>query len=110
MTSPTLLLIRFHYSCSEEELADRSRKAAAPISHVPGLLWKIWIHDPDRTLAGGIYCFEHDQAAEAYLGGPIVGGLRRMPDVSDFSAERLWTRPELGRLTRSPVPGPTNEP
>lgn len=101
--TPTLLILRFRYSCTEEDLLERSRRAAGPIADVPGLLWKIWLHDVERHRAGGVYCFEDAAAASSYLDGPIVENLRRLPDLSNFESELFDTRQDLGASTRAPI-------
>lgn len=39
---------------------------ATDISQQPGLIWKVWIEDPQRQVAGGVYLFTDTASAEAY--------------------------------------------
>lgn len=40
---------------------------ARDIAAEPGLVWKIWTENAETGRAGGIYVFESDEAARAYL-------------------------------------------
>lgn len=46
-----------------EALADLARS----INDEPGFLWKIWTEDEAAGAAGGIYLFDDDASARAYL-------------------------------------------
>jgi len=46
-----------------EALAD----LAASINQEPGLIWKIWTESEKDQLGGGIYLFEDETSANAYL-------------------------------------------
>ncbi|WP_113913164.1 monooxygenase [Roseovarius dicentrarchi] len=40
---------------------------ARSINDEPGMIWKIWTEDKETGKAGGIYLFESEDAAKAYL-------------------------------------------
>ena len=40
---------------------------AVSIAGEPGLIWKIWTEQPDSNQAGGIYLFQDQASAQAYL-------------------------------------------
>lgn len=40
---------------------------AASINTEPGFLWKVWIENPAEGTSGGIYLFDTEQNARAYL-------------------------------------------
>lgn len=81
MSPKVSLQIQFDLRSPAEyrEIADH---VAGAIAGVPGLLWKIWILDEERSRGGGVYLFEDRAAAMAYLEGPIVARLRGNPAVS----------------------------
>jgi hypothetical protein len=53
--------------------------------------------------AGGIYLFESESAAQAYLGGPIVAALKASPGVNNISAKLFDVMEEHTGITRGPV-------
>ena len=40
---------------------------AAVIDQAPGLRWKIWTENEREGVAGGIYCFDDEASARAYM-------------------------------------------
>jgi hypothetical protein len=55
------------------------------------------------VLAGGIYLFESEGAAQSYLDGPIVGALKTSPAVSNISAKLFDVLESHTAMTRGPV-------
>src|SRR5689334_9168608 len=64
---------------------------------IEGLEWKLWLADPVRQRAGGIYLFSDRRAAEAYVNGPIVAALRAMPQVRGVDVVTSGVAEELSR-------------
>ena len=52
-----------------DEMAEAFGDLAGIIGRSPGLRWKIWTENPEEGLGGGIYLFEDDASALAYIGG-----------------------------------------
>lgn len=50
-----------------DEMASAFSGLAEVIAQTPGLRWKIWTENPDEGLSGGIYLFDDDASAQAYL-------------------------------------------
>ena len=101
-----IVQINFKYDISEEELAVRSGPEQAQVfATLPGLLWKVWLRDPQRRESGGIYLFESREAAEAYVAGPIVAWIKGNPDFGDVSVKVFDVREEQSRITRAPLAG-----
>ena len=40
---------------------------AGVIGQTPGLQWKIWTENEGEGMSGGIYCFDDEAAARAYM-------------------------------------------
>lgn len=40
---------------------------ATDIAGQDGLIWKAWTEDPQRQVAGGVYLFEDETSAQAYV-------------------------------------------
>lgn len=50
-----------------DEMASAMAELAESIAQEPGFLWKIWTENRDTWEAGGIYLFEDESSAKAYL-------------------------------------------
>jgi 2-polyprenyl-3-methyl-5-hydroxy-6-metoxy-1,4-benzoquinol methylase len=72
----TCVQIEFALRCSAQNYHAIAEEAASRMQEVPGLQSKWWWVDGQKGRAGGVYWFESRQAAESYVGGPIVSALR----------------------------------
>jgi hypothetical protein len=50
-----------------EEMSVALKGLAESINQEPGVIWKIWTENQQGQLAGGIYLFEDEASAQAYL-------------------------------------------
>lgn len=102
-TTYTVLHMRLKLRVPPNVFLAKSREAATVIASVEGLIWKIWILQQEEFEAGGIYLFASQEAAEAYLNGPVVQAVRSNPAV--VSAEsQLWdAESSLSAITRAPL-------
>ena len=100
----TLVQINFRFDVDENTLDQVSTpEHAEHIAAVAGLIWKVFLRDPETRRSGGIYLFESRVAAEAYVNGPIVAGLRAQPVASDMTIIVSQVREEMSRITRAPL-------
>jgi Putative mono-oxygenase ydhR len=98
-----LLQLNFKLSIPVEQYEHATEHAAQAIANVAGLRWKIWIVNAAEHEAGGLYCFESREAADAYLNGPIVANLKGAPFASEVSVKRFDYLEGHTALTRGPV-------
>lgn len=64
----TLLQVDFSYEGPfGDEMASAMAGLAESIAREPGFVWKIWTENRDIGEAGGIYLFEDESSARAYL-------------------------------------------
>ncbi|HEV8448054.1 MAG TPA: YdhR family protein [Gemmatimonadaceae bacterium] len=98
-----LLQINFTLSVPVEEYEHATEAASHAISGVSGLRWKIWIANAETHEAGGIYCFESRESADAYLNGPIVAALKSAPFAHDVSVKHFDYLENATALCRGPV-------
>ena len=101
--SQQILQVNMNFSVPRADLEEAWLGVAQPISATPGLLWKIWLINEKTQEAGGIYLFESADAANAYVGGPIVAGLKASPAVSNISAKMFDVLSEHSAITRAPL-------
>ena len=95
--------VTFNYSVSPEELMGAFKPLADPVSQVPGLLWKTWIIDYAKSVAGGIYLFADQAAVDAYVGGEIVAGILSHPALSNFNVKTFDILEGFSLKTRAPI-------
>lgn len=50
-----------------EDMANALVELAESINREPGMIWKIWTESAKDKLGGGIYLFEDEASAQAYL-------------------------------------------
>ena len=98
-----ILQVNMTFSIPRENLEAAWLDAAQPIADVPGLIWKVWLMNEAEHEAGGIYLFESRAAAEAYVAGPIVSGLKASPAVSNISAKFFEVLETHSVVTRGPL-------
>ncbi|MBA6283181.1 monooxygenase, partial [Salmonella enterica subsp. enterica serovar Irumu] len=66
--SKTLLQIHFNFSGPfGEEMTQQLVGLAESINEEPGFIWKIWTESEKNQQAGGIYLFESEETAQAYI-------------------------------------------
>ncbi len=64
----TLLQVDFPYTGPfGDEMTTAMKGLAESIAQEPGFIWKVWTENPDTQEAGGIYLFEDEASARAYL-------------------------------------------
>ena len=98
-----ILQINFKLNVPAGLYAAGCQSVVQAIAEAAGLRWKIWILNEQEQEAGGIYCFDTEQALSDYLSGPIVAHLRDHPAVSDVTAKRFAVMEELTSVTRGPA-------
>jgi hypothetical protein len=101
--SGKIVQINYRFSVTPAELGESLVKLVDAIADVAGLTWKIWLMNEAESEAGGIYLFEDEAAAQAYLTGPIVAGFAQHPAVSDVSVKLFDPDATLSAVTRGPI-------
>ena len=101
--SQKILQINFGFNIPAADLAQAFAPLAQPIADTLGLRWKIWLLNADEGQSGGIYLFDDENSVEAYLSGPIIGGLKANPALSEVSIRTYGVAEEFSLLTRAPI-------
>ena len=99
---PTLLQFDFPMKGPwGDEMAAAFGDLAAIIGRAPGLRWKIWTENEAEGTGGGIYLFEDDDSAQAYLEEHTA----RLEGfgVQDIRAKMFHVNEPLTELTRGPL-------
>lgn len=51
----------------DARMSEQLRDLAESINQEPGFIWKVWTENEAAAEAGGVYLFEDEAAARAYL-------------------------------------------
>ncbi|MGZ8188803.1 MAG: monooxygenase [Methylosarcina sp.] len=83
------------------DMAREMKDLAESIALEPGLIWKIWTENADNQESGGIYLFEDQTSAEAYL----AMHTRRLQSfgISRMNSKLFFVNTELSAIDRAPL-------
>jgi Putative mono-oxygenase ydhR len=86
-----------------DEMATAFRDLAVIIGRSPGLRWKIWTENENEQTGGGIYLFEDEDSARAY----VEEHTARLEGfgVKDIRARVFAVNEQLTEMTRGPLGG-----
>jgi hypothetical protein len=101
--SVKVLQINFKFNIPSADLKNGLAPFVKDIAAVSGLRWKVWIMNEQENEAGGIYLFDDEDSFQAYLGGPIIAGLKSNPALSDISAKVFDVVEDFTAETRGPI-------
>ena len=98
--SKEIVQVNYKFSGPRAEFEQDNLPYAKPIADTPGLRWKIWIINEERSEAGGIYLFEDEPAAQNFLEGPIIAEMKEDPtlEIKVFDVMEEHTA-----ITRGPI-------
>ena len=103
----TIVVINFTYACDEKTLSDLAMNFAANVKpDIDGLIWKIFINNPDRRHSAGLYLFRDLECANAYLNGSYARQFSQSQIVSDVSVEAFQTMREPSIRAGAPIGEP----
>lgn len=81
----TYLQVSFDYDVDPDRFAaENGPEVARKVAEVPGLVWKLWLHDAEARHCVGLYRFTDRPSAQAYVDGPIAG-FRTVPGYSNVT-------------------------
>lgn len=95
--------VNFKFNVTPEQYADAVAPLGDPVSEVEGLLWKVWIVNPEEREAGGIHLFADQQALDAHAGGEIIATILNHPALSDFEVKTFNVMEENSRKSHAPL-------
>jgi hypothetical protein len=84
-----------------DEMAAAFNDFAGIIGRTPGLRWKIWTENEAEGIGGGIYLFEDDDSARAYL-EEHTARLKGF-GITDIRSKLLHVNEPLTALNAGPV-------
>jgi hypothetical protein len=99
-----VLQTNFTFTVSADEFKAAAEPLAEAFASVPGLLWKVWLLNPQTREAGGAYLFDSEEALSAFLNGPLIAGMSEHPAIIDVTVRQLPVWEDPSAVTRAPVP------
>lgn len=97
-----LLQVDFDFSGPfGEEMTTALTGLAESINNEPGIIWKIWTENQQGQLAGGIYLFEDEPSAKAYL--KMHSARLKEMGVKAVRAQIFDVNMPLSAINKSPV-------
>jgi len=98
-----IVQVNFKLNVPVSDFLNLCDSVAETFANVPGMRWKIWLLNEGETEAGGIYLFETEEAANAYLTGPLFAEVRKMPQLRDISVKTFGVMENVSAITRAPI-------
>jgi hypothetical protein len=103
MMAKKILQINFKFKPTAEEIHKAFEPLVQQFADMKELEWKIWMIDPAKKTAGGIYLFKDEKSVNNYLNGKIVASIKTNPALSDLEAKVFDIIPDFTKRTRGPV-------
>ena len=97
-----MLQLNFNFSVTKEEYEQAVSPLADKFANVPGLKWKIWILNAEKSEAGGIYMFENQASLDEFLAGSLAKTVTGHPALSNFSIKQFAIIEDVTKVTRGP--------
>jgi len=98
-----MVTVSFRFDLTPERFeAENGSEIAERVAGFPGLVWKLWLANPEEGRCQGVYRFESKEAARAYVDGPVVQHLRAAEGYNDVEAVIWDVLEEQSRITRAP--------
>ena len=98
-----MLQLNFDFSVTKEEYEQAVSSLADKFADVPGLTWKIWILNKEKSEAGGIYLFENQTSLDEFLAGSLAKTVTGHPALSNFSVKQFGIMKDITETTHGPV-------
>jgi len=99
----TILITKFNFSISIEDLKKIMPSVAPEFSEIPGCYWKIWLMNEDHKEAGGIYLFESSTELEQYLKSDLFASVVNNPAFSDLQTSTFHIMEPASAITGAPL-------
>ena len=101
--STTIMQLNFKYDISNEDYIKAISPLAERFAAIPGLRWKVWMINADETEAGGIYLFEDQVHAQAFLESDLAASVTSHPALRNFSVKTFSVMADQTIATRGPI-------
>jgi hypothetical protein len=96
------VLLQVTFNLANEEASTIPRAHAESHLEIPGLIWKIWIRDPDTDVNGGTHLFADRQSASSYLEA-LRARFATRSDISNVAATIFDIKEKASLITHAPL-------
>ena len=105
---PTIIQINYKFEMTRAEYEQGALGSASTIAASPGLRWKVWIVNDEAREAGGIYLFDDEASARAYIASPHIARVRSNPKIKDWNYKLFAVNEAPGLITHAPMGQPAS--
>ena len=92
---------RFRWTKSRGEYEKAADPLAKEIAKAPGLVWKVWAFDDEKSMATGVYLFKDLDTLNNYL--KWLHDMGPTPGVEDFKVTVWDVQSGLSKITKGPI-------
>ncbi len=103
---PTIVQVNYHFDRSRAEYDEAAMASAPGLAKTPGLRWKVWIVNEAEREAGGIYLFDDEAAARAFLNSEHVARVKSNPKIKNWTGKLFHVNEAPSAITRAPLARP----
>jgi len=96
-----MLQMRFRWTKTRAEYEKDAEPLAKEIAKAPGLLWKVWAFDDEKSIATGVYLFKDLDTLNRYM--KWFQDMGPTPGVEDFEFTVWDIQRGLSKITKGPV-------
>ena len=96
-----VLIIDFRLADMTEEGYRAACADLAPaFAGLPGLLAKVWLHDPATETYGGVYLFRDRASMEGYVASDLLAAVAATPNFVEITSRDFAVYEDLTRVTQ----------
>ncbi len=97
-----ILEARFKTAKSRKEYEESQNQKAHKYAEMPGLKWKIYAYNDEKSMATGIYLFNDVQAMNSHM-AYLREGADKSDHVSDFEMMVWDVQETLSKIAGAPI-------
>jgi heme-degrading monooxygenase HmoA len=93
-------VITFGLNGITEEQFKEAVNADVPVfAHMPGLLAKVWLRDPETNTYGGLYLWDDQEAYEGYIKGEVFDAIKANTHLKNVESRDFGVFEDLSSRT-----------
>jgi hypothetical protein len=98
-----ILQVNYKVNASAADYRKACSELADHFVDVPGMIWKVWLHNENEQEAGGILLFEDEAALSAFAQSELAAKVMAQPALSDFNIKSFAVMEDFTAITRGPL-------
>lgn len=97
-----VMQINFKYTIPYDQLLKAFDDAAPAFAAVPGLTWKLWLSNKEKSMVAGIYYFKNNADLDKHLASDLHKSLATNPAIADLDV-KIFDVMDVSKKTRAPL-------